>query len=86
MSYKPRTISIGAKGSEPTDAEIKGRPIAVCDTSDLAASGCEVADQVVDMLTALREAEVPEPDVLAMEYRLRTPRPFSRIVGLGKAE
>ena len=36
MTYKPRTISIGAKGSEPTDGEIKGRPITVCDTSDVA--------------------------------------------------
>lgn len=36
MSYKPRTISIGANGGEPTDAEIKGRPITVCDTSEVA--------------------------------------------------
>ena len=54
MTYKPRTISIGAKGDEPTDGEIKGRPIAVCDTSDVA-SEPYLAVQCSDGLCPLPE-------------------------------
>lgn len=55
MSYKPRTISIGVKGSEPTGAEIRGRPLAVCDTSDVAVTEPYLAVQCSDGLCPLPE-------------------------------
>lgn len=61
-NYKPKVTTIGGGTREFTDDEIKGRPMTIADTTDVAKA--PVPDQIAETLAALRAAGVPEPDVL----------------------
>ena len=75
MSYKPRTISIGVKGSEPTDGEIKGRPITACDTSEVAVTEPQLLATDGAETPSVREHRIAQirwnPELLLMMGRGR---------------